>query len=143
MEIIVEYIFLLKGDFFLLFKFLVFMMDYDLYLGCLVIGCILFGVVCVGDWIYGFCSGEVNILVVFDEGKVIKFMKKNGMMSVFVNSVGVGDIVFIVGFFELLIGYIVVVVDVMEVFLVVVMDLFILLMIFSVNDFLLGGCDGN
>lgn len=69
-------------------------------------------------------------------------MKKNGMMIVVVNNVGVGDIVLIVGFFELLIGYIIVVVDVMEVFLVVVMDLFILFMIFSVNDLLLGGWDG-
>lgn len=143
METIAEHIPPPKGDLSSPFKLLVSMMDHDSYLGRLVTGRISSGVVRVGDRIHGLRSGEANTSVAFDEGKVIKLMKKNGMTSVLVNSAGAGDIVSIAGLSEPSIGHTVAAVDVTEALPAAAMDPPTLSMTFSVNDSPLGGRDGN
>lgn len=132
-----------KGDLSSPFKMLISMMDHDAFMGRLVTGRISSGVVRVGDRIHGLRNMEGNTSVAFDQGKVIKLMKKNGMTTVVVNNAGAGDIVSIAGLSEPSIGHTIAAVDVMEALPAAAMDPPTLSMTFSVNDSPLGGRDGH
>lgn len=144
MDTIVDHIPAPKGDLSTPFRMLISMMEHDVYLGRIITGRIASGIVRVGDRIHGLrITDGTSASVPFDEGKVIKLMKKNGMTSVLVDNAGAGDIVSIAGVSQPSIGHTVASVDVIEALPAAAMDPPTLSMTFSVNDSPLGGRDGN
>lgn len=143
MDAIIDHIHPPKGDVNAPFRMLISMMEHDVYLGRIITGRIASGVVRVGDRVHGLRISDTSSSIPFDEGKVIKLMKKNGMSTVLVDCAGAGDIVSVAGLSQPSIGHTVANVEVTEALPAAAMDPPTLSMTFSVNDSPLGGRDGN
>lgn len=118
---------------------IVIMLGVDLFIGCMLIGCVEIGILKIGDMFKVFSCDGIKI----EQFCVIKIMVFCGFVQVLIDEVVVGDIVLIVGML------IVIVVDILcdllidIVLFVQLIDLFIILVLFGINDSLLVGCDGK
>ncbi|XP_058755948.1 uncharacterized protein LOC131629162 isoform X2 [Vicia villosa] len=124
------------------FQMLVSMMEKDLYLGRILTGRVYSGVVRVGDRVHGLRNKDSGAEK-FEEGKVVKLMKKKGTIMVVTDCAGAGDIISIAGLASPSIGHTVTTVEIMSALPTVELDPPTISMTFGVNDSPLAGHDGT
>ncbi|EFJ15282.1 hypothetical protein SELMODRAFT_180460 [Selaginella moellendorffii] len=144
LDTIVKYVPPPKCDLHAPFQMVVTMMEHDPYFGRILTGRIYSGTVKPGDRVHGIRKKEdTDISETFNEGKIVKILKKKGVASEVADCAGAGDIVSIAGLAQPYIGNTVASVEVKEALPAVKVDPPTISMTFSVNDSPLAGKDGK
>ncbi|KAF5732593.1 translation factor GUF1 organellar chromatophore [Tripterygium wilfordii] len=124
------------------FQMLVSMMERDFYLGRILTGRVVSGIIRVGDKVHGIRKMDSGVEKI-EEGKVVKLMKKKGTTIVLIDSAGAGDIISMAGLANPSIGHTVANAEVMTPLPTVELDPPTISMTFGVNDSPLAGRDGT
>ncbi|KAK3184046.1 hypothetical protein Dsin_031332 [Dipteronia sinensis] len=124
------------------FQMLVSMMEKDFYLGRILTGRVTSGVIRLGDRIHGLRITDSGTEK-FEEGKVLKLMKKKGTSIVLIDSAGAGDIISMAGMTKPSIGHTLANPEVTTALPTVELDPPTISMTFGVNDSPLAGRDGT
>ncbi|XP_057460490.1 uncharacterized protein LOC130750990 [Actinidia eriantha] len=124
------------------FQMMVSMMEKDFYLGRILTGRVSSGIVRVGDRVHGLRKTDSGVEK-FEEGKVVKLMKKKGINVVLIDNAGAGDIISMAGLASPSIGHTVANVEVTTALPTIELDPPTISMTFGVNDSPLAGRDGS
>lgn len=140
-EVFEKYVLLLKGELDVLLQVLVINLDVLIFLGWLVLICIYNGCICKGQQVVWICQvdGQQIVIIV----KIIELLVIEGVECKLIDVVVVGDIVVVVGLFEIMIGDMLVVFVNFVVLFRIIVDELVILVIIGINILLLVGKVGG